>query len=207
MNHNTKSNTFNLLEELCFSVYPYNFAANTNEEIVIAGSNYPSDLVGKSIHDAFSQLTTISSFKDKPDKGKIEVSFSDGQKQILLKGKFTLLQEEYYYFDLQINQSDELELLKKQVKTFDELRKEAEYEKKFYISVLENIPSDIGVFDREHRYLYVNEKGIRDPELRQFMFGKTDYDYCKLKNVDTAVADRRRAFFNRVIETNDSVEW
>ncbi len=207
MNHNTDSNTFKVLEELCFSVYPYNFVANTNEEIVLVGSKYPSDFVGKLIQDAFTQLNTIPSFKDKPNKGKIEVGFSVDEKQIFLKGKFSLLQDEYYYFDLQINQSDELELLKKQAKTFDELRKEADYEKNFYISVLENIPSDIGVFDREHRYLYVNEKGIKDPELRNFMFGKTDYDYCKLKNIDTAVADRRRAFFNRVIETNDSVEW
>lgn len=207
MNHDTKNNTFKVLEELCFSVYPNNFVTDKNEVIVIVGSNFPSELVGKSIHDAFSQITTNVSLKNNPDKGKVELNFINSTTNVLLNGQFSLLQDEYYYFDLEINKTDELELLKKQAKTFDELRKEAEYEKKFYISVLENLPSDIGVFDREHRYLYVNEKGIRDPEIRQFMFGKTDYDYCKLKNVDTAVADRRRAFFNRVIETNDSVEW
>lgn len=204
MNHNT-SQTVQLLEKLCSSIYPYNLVTNSIGEIVVAGSKFPKSIIGDSIENHFTLPSNFKQlFTEITNLSTIEITFNTS---ISLTGTLSKLDEQLVYFDLRVKKTDEIELLKKQVKTFDELRKEAEYEKNFYISVLENIPSDIGVFDTEHRYLYVNKKGINDPEVRQFMFGKTDYDYCKLKNISTEVADKRRAFFNTVMQSNTSVEW
>lgn len=80
-------------------------------------------------------------------------------------------------------------------------------QRQFYEDILNNIPADIAVFDRQHRYLFLNPIAIADPELRQWMIGKTDEDYCRLRGKDLSIADSRRALFNRVMEQREQFEW
>ncbi len=91
------------------------------------------------------------------------------------------------------------------------LRKEAEVEIKrkraFNDSVLFNIPADIAVFDHEHRYLFLNTKGVANDELRHWMVGKTDYDYCDYRGLDYALADKRRFYYNEAKEKKEQVDW
>jgi len=90
-------------------------------------------------------------------------------------------------------------------------RKEAEFEIKrkrvFNDSVLHNIPADVAVFDEQHRYLFLNIKGIANDELRQWLIGKTDYDYCDYRGLDYSIADKRRAYFNEAKEKKEQVDW
>lgn len=78
---------------------------------------------------------------------------------------------------------------------------------KFNEIILNNIPADIAVFDRNHNYLFVNPNGIRDEETRNWLIGKNDFDYCDFKSVDKTIATERRAFFNQAIKTKRQVEW
>ncbi|MFM7726270.1 MAG: PAS domain-containing protein, partial [Flavobacteriales bacterium] len=75
-----------------------------------------------------------------------------------------------------------------------------EAQKTFYETILDNIPADIAIFDDQHRYLYVNPQGIKDKNLRTWMIGKTDYDYCKFRGIGTAIADERRGLFQTVLK-------
>ena len=61
-----------------------------------------------------------------------------------------------------------------------EIKKRSE----FSDSVLFNIPADIAVFDKNHNYLFINPNGISDPELRNWMIGKNDFDYCAKRGID-----------------------
>jgi signal transduction histidine kinase/PAS domain-containing protein len=79
--------------------------------------------------------------------------------------------------------------------------------KNFYEFILNNIPSDIAVFDLNHRYLFVNPNGIANPEIRQFIIGKDDYDYCRHRGKPFNVADQRRAIFNSVLNNKEIIEW
>jgi signal transduction histidine kinase/PAS domain-containing protein len=79
--------------------------------------------------------------------------------------------------------------------------------KEFYELILDNFPLDIGVFDAEHRYLYINKEGIKNPEVRNFMIGKTDYDYCDFRNLSYDLADIRRARFNNAISNRAKESW
>jgi len=45
-------------------------------------------------------------------------------------------------------------------------------QKQFYETILNNIPSDIAVFDNTHRYLFVNPNGIKNDEIRKWIIGK-----------------------------------
>ena len=76
-----------------------------------------------------------------------------------------------------------------------------EEQRHFYEDVLNNIPTDIAVFDKDHRYLFLNPIAIRNPEIREWIIGKKDEDYCKLRNRDWNVYKDRRALFNRILDT------
>ncbi len=77
----------------------------------------------------------------------------------------------------------------------------------FYEFILDNIPEDIAVFDTRHRYLYVNPVGIKNPEMRKFMIGKDDFDYCRFRNIPTTMAEKRRALFDDIIQSGQSQTW
>ena len=91
------------------------------------------------------------------------------------------------------------------------LRKKIEQEilqqKQFTEDILNNIPADIAVFDKDHNYLYINPTAIADKNLRDWMIGKNDFDYSELKGIDTKIATKRRGYFNEAIETKISRDW
>ncbi|MEI6584902.1 MAG: PAS domain S-box protein [Sediminibacterium sp.] len=77
----------------------------------------------------------------------------------------------------------------------------------FYEQVLNKIPSDIVVFDKDHRYLFINPIAIKDPELRKWMIGKKDEDYCALRNKPDHIVEGRRGIFNKVLASNKLYAW
>jgi len=77
----------------------------------------------------------------------------------------------------------------------------------FILDVLHHLPFDVGIFDREGRYLYINPAGIKNDSTRNFIIGKTDYDYCDLKGIDRSTVEPRMINFRRVIETKTPSEW
>jgi signal transduction histidine kinase/CheY-like chemotaxis protein len=74
-------------------------------------------------------------------------------------------------------------------------------ERDFYKETLDNLPADIGVFDMNGHYLYVNPIGIKDAALREWIIGKTDFDYCRYRGRDTSMAEFRSQVSKKVTET------
>lgn len=79
--------------------------------------------------------------------------------------------------------------------------------KEFYENVLHKIPSDIVVFDKEQRYLFLNELAISDPVRRSWIVGKTDFDYCREFNKPIEIAESRKKTFQRVLEQKTQLEF
>lgn len=77
----------------------------------------------------------------------------------------------------------------------------------FYEKILDNIPSDIAVFDKEHRYLYVNPRGISDSKLRKWIIGKKDEDYIKERNKPISLLEVRRKVFDSIMKTKELKTW
>ncbi len=77
----------------------------------------------------------------------------------------------------------------------------------FYEKILDNIPSDIAVFDTNHRYLYVNPKGIKDEELRKWIVGKKDEDYIKRRNKPAHILEGRQKVFKEILESKQLKSW
>lgn len=78
---------------------------------------------------------------------------------------------------------------------------------RFYETVLEYLQGDVAILDPQHRYVYVNPFAIADPEMRTWIIGKTDLEYCLFRGLDPALAHRRRDMFREVMDTGQSVEW
>lgn len=83
------------------------------------------------------------------------------------------------------------------------------YEKNLLLhkEILERIPIDIALFDQDHRYVYLNPEAIRDPELRQWIIGKNDFEYFEYRGHDIAVAEKRREHFVEATESRQPISW
>jgi len=82
-----------------------------------------------------------------------------------------------------------------------------EAQRAFYEEILNNVQTDIVVFDPQLRYVYVNPSAIRDPELRQWIVGRDDHDYCRHKGRDPALAVRRQEYLRRAMEERRVLEY
>ncbi|MCF8254154.1 MAG: PAS domain S-box protein [Bacteroidia bacterium] len=79
--------------------------------------------------------------------------------------------------------------------------------KEFYENVLNKIPSDVVVFNKDHKYLFINEIAVRDVEKRKWLIGHDDYEYCEHYNKDIKLADGRRNLFNTVLNNKKQLEF
>lgn len=79
--------------------------------------------------------------------------------------------------------------------------------KEFYEAILNNIPVDIAVFNKEHKYLFVNPIAVQNKNIRDFLIGKDDFEYCRHFNKDLSIAKKRRSLFLDVLNKNISIEF
>lgn len=82
-----------------------------------------------------------------------------------------------------------------------------ENQKNFYEEILNNLPADVAVFNDRHEYLFVNPQGIKDAELRKWIIGKKDEDYCRFRNKPLSIAADRRKLFNKMLDSKITDEW
>jgi len=78
----------------------------------------------------------------------------------------------------------------------------------FYKEVLDNMPADLAVFDKDHRYRYVNPNGIKNKSIREWIVGKNDYEYAAYKKIsDLSSFDARRKVFNDSVKNHKDEHW
>jgi PAS domain S-box-containing protein len=83
----------------------------------------------------------------------------------------------FNYGGERILQSTVLDITERKLAAF-----QLENQKEFYESILNNIPTEIAVFDTENKYLFANPSAIRDTEIRNFMIGKNDSEFDKYRH-------------------------
>lgn len=80
-------------------------------------------------------------------------------------------------------------------------------QRKFYEQIFDNLPMEVIVYDKDLKYLYINHQAITNKELRAWLIGKTDFDYCKYRNRTMELAERRLTYFNKAIEERKVVSF
>ena len=64
-------------------------------------------------------------------------------------------------------------------------------ESHFFEEILDKVPAEILVADAGYRFLYANHSAIPDPQLRQWMIGKTNEEFCQYAGRPVAQARAR----------------
>jgi PAS domain S-box-containing protein len=78
----------------------------------------------------------------------------------------------------------------------------------FYEDLLNQIPADIAVFNADHTYLFANKNSFKnDEELRQWIIGRKDEDYARLKNKPATFVTERYKLLDNAIASRRPVEW
>ncbi len=88
-----------------------------------------------------------------------------------------------------------------------ETEKSVQKQRAFYENILNSLPSDIVALDSEHRYQFINPLSIKDKELREWLIGKTDLDYCKKRNRSLDLAEKRMKSFDEAVKTKKTLAW
>ncbi|MEY2922779.1 MAG: hypothetical protein RL108_1405 [Bacteroidota bacterium] len=91
--------------------------------------------------------------------------------------------------------------LEQQIQKFESEQKD------FYKKKLDRLPTDVAVFDKNHKYLYLNPAAIQNEELREFIIGKDDFEYAKHTNRNPRFAQDRRDRFTTAAKTKSVIEW
>ena len=76
-----------------------------------------------------------------------------------------------------------------------------------YRRLLDNLPAELGVFDRAGRFLFNTPSGIRDPATREWVLGKTHHDWCRKRGHPMAIADRRQQVIETVVDTHRTISF
>lgn len=72
--------------------------------------------------------------------------------------------------------------------------------------ILENFPVDVAIFDKDHRYIFLNKTAVKNEEMRKWMIGKDDFDYFRRKGTDVTIPEKRRERFINAVK-GQSKEW
>lgn len=87
----------------------------------------------------------------------------------------------------------------------EQIRTEQEIlqQKNFYKKIVDEIPTDIAIFDKNHNYTYLNKFAVKNEERRKFIIGKNDFEYAKHNGTNTIIAQKRRVkFLEAVLSKN-----
>jgi len=85
----------------------------------------------------------------------------------------------------------------------EEIKSQADYLNR----ILDNVPVDIVLFNNKHQYQYINKIAVKDDETRNWLIGKTDFDYCDYKGKDKVIAERRRELFNKSLANKKDIDY
>src|SRR5579863_4121441 len=101
----------------------------------------------------------------------------------------------------------ELALLKQQLEAEKAARLRAEQQCAFFEEILNKTPADIIVADADYRYLFVNPNIIPNADLRKWMIGRTNEEFCAHAGRPDKIARARRQIFERALRSRQMQEW
>ncbi|PVY38726.1 hypothetical protein C8E01_11563 [Pontibacter virosus] len=80
-------------------------------------------------------------------------------------------------------------------------------QKAFYEAILNNLPSDVAVYDDQLRYIFVNPTAVSDPHLREWIINKTNEEYCAYRNVPLHRIENRGKHLIKVLQERRQVSF
>ncbi|AZI45040.1 phosphodiesterase (plasmid) [Deinococcus psychrotolerans] len=88
-----------------------------------------------------------------------------------------------------------------------QIRRELAEQRKFYQTILEDLPYQVAVLDEQGRYVYTNPAATGNPEVRRGIIGLTDEEYCHWRGHDPQIAVNRQRHFDEASRSRRWVNW
>lgn len=191
-----KQDSVSIPLDILNKLYPDFVIINKKLSIVACGDNLRKQcnpIIGKNINDVLYtenkiDLKTFDTIQNLQNKDLVMRCCHNNT--LCLKGSFHLIQENNSALFLGSLFSEEIEGdFSRQFLT-----------KEFFEKITNNIPADVVVFDKQHRYLFINPNAIKDDKIRTWLTGKKDEDYALLKNKPIESFAKRREIFTAAIQ-------
>ena len=194
------------------SIYTNDFVLDQNACFLYMGSNLVqlleiSDPIGKSFFEVFSSEKIV----DLKDLQAHSAAFSERDvlksstlnSHFRMEARYSSIADSYTYVSIKINKRihESNRIGENLISKIDVNLSTSD----FLLEVLYNLPSDIAIFNSDHEYIYLNPAAVQNNEIRDFLIGKTDFDYCNLKGIENTMAEDRRETFNRVVKDRESI--
>jgi len=96
--------------------------------------------------------------------------------------------------------------LQKHISEMSETEQKLMRQKMFYERILNEIPADIAILDKNKTYLFVNPNAIKNPEIRQWIVGKTDDEYAAYRGRPVTATDMRAQIFAEAVNSKKKLE-
>ncbi len=206
----TSPNALHVINGLIESVHQYDIITDQNGVILYCGPLMRQDV--PHVANGLALLDVFKSVQYSNFKALFESSNSDEHNDVFevvnvnnirFDVRISRIGEDIIYLHCAPMRTRDIAILSHVINSIDP----ALTPDQFILDVMHHLPFDVGIFDRNGRYLYINPAGIKDDSIRNFIIGKTDYDYCDLKGIDRATVEPRMINFRRVIETKIPSEW
>jgi PAS domain S-box-containing protein len=85
---------------------------------------------------------------------------------------------------------DSLILTVREITETRQIQLELERQRNFYENILNVLPSDVVVFSPSQEYVYLNPASSPNEEIRKWLVGKSDFDYCIYRNKPVSFAQK-----------------
>lgn len=219
--------TATALKELMSNGYAYDLVSNLRDGIIIEDCNRKILLVNNSfcrlfsIQDDAGTFIGVNTWKvtRKCLQHVRNPSSVLKRTQDLIKRKSTALQENILFSDGRVckgeyvpltdNEGNEMGNMWIYTDITDSYNAHLKIDEQriFYENIVNKLPVDIAVYDTEMRYLFLSDKAVGDKELRKWLIGKTDFEYCQYRKIKNDLALKRSENFDKLLKEKKEVRW
>lgn len=86
-------------------------------------------------------------------------------------------------------------------------QKALQEQKEFYEMILNHIPIDVAVLDKNDKYVYLNPKAVKDKELREWLVGKGIMDYYQYRHIPAKRGEVKQEHLDFIRKTKIPTKW
>ena len=86
-------------------------------------------------------------------------------------------------------------------------QEELQNTKNFYEQILNEAPIELAVFSLDAEFEYINPESVGDADVREWLLGRTNEDYCRERGLDLELGRRRDRAIRRAAEENETVQF
>jgi PAS domain S-box-containing protein len=123
------------------------------------------------------------------------------------KSLVTIIKIKNNIFNLTVKYDDYFNDFNLYLTDISEYHKKSSALKIFYEEILDQIPVEVAVLDKNLQFVYFNKKAIKDDTTRNYMIGKTDEDYYKLKNNSKSFVKKRSQKIKEAFNKRNTPNW